>query len=42
MAITRDSITDIWGPRAPALVSHWPVRVDQNVAEELFGEMENP
>jgi len=34
MAITRDSITDIWGPRTPTLDAHWPVRVDQNVAEE--------
>lgn len=34
MARTRDSITDIWGPRTPQLGSRWPVRVDQNVDEE--------
>ncbi len=34
MASTRDSITDIWGPRTPQSGSHWPVRVDQNVDEE--------
>jgi len=25
MAITRDSITDIRGPRTPTLAAHWPV-----------------
>jgi len=34
MVSTRDSITDIWGPRTPSLGSHWPIRVDQNVEEE--------
>ena len=34
MASTRDGIADIWGPRTPLLGTEWPVRVDQNVAEE--------
>ncbi|MBN9004020.1 MAG: nitrate reductase [Rhizobiales bacterium] len=34
MAVTRNSIADIWGPRTPSLDSRWPVRVDQNVEEE--------
>jgi hypothetical protein len=34
MASTRDSITDIWGPRTPLLGTSWAVRVDQNVTEE--------
>lgn len=33
MASTRDSITDIWGPRTPHAGPDWPVRVDQNVEE---------
>jgi anaerobic selenocysteine-containing dehydrogenase len=34
MASTRDSITDIWGPRTPLAGTEWAVRVDRNVAEE--------
>jgi anaerobic selenocysteine-containing dehydrogenase len=34
MASTRDSIADIWGPRTPSLGTNWPIRVDQNLAEE--------
>ena len=32
---TRDSITDVWGPRAPYFgEGRWPVRVDERVLEE--------
>jgi anaerobic selenocysteine-containing dehydrogenase len=34
MTSSRDSISDIWGPRTPSLGAHWPVRVDRNVEEE--------
>ena len=34
MVRTRDSISDIWGPRTPLSGDEWPVRVDQNVEEE--------
>ncbi|OWT65841.1 molybdopterin oxidoreductase family protein [Candidimonas nitroreducens] len=34
MASTRDSITDIWGPRTPQAGPHWPARVDQNLLED--------
>jgi anaerobic selenocysteine-containing dehydrogenase len=33
MAITRDSIADIWGERTP-YVRDWPVRVDERTVEE--------
>src|SRR3954471_15443212 len=33
MRITRDSITDIWGPRTPHL-GDWPVRVDERTTDE--------
>jgi anaerobic selenocysteine-containing dehydrogenase len=31
MPATRDSIADVWGPRAPQVGADWPVRVDQNL-----------
>lgn len=34
MSATHDRITDIWGPRTPHEGPDWPVRVDQNVAED--------
>lgn len=33
---TRDGVTDIWGPRTPHSGPDWPIRVDQNVAEEPY------
>lgn len=30
---TRDSISDIWGPRTPPVGNEWPVRVDQHTTE---------
>jgi ferredoxin-nitrate reductase len=33
MAITRDSIADIWGERTP-YVRDWPVHVDERTVEE--------
>src|SRR5947209_13682224 len=33
MAETRDSITDVWGPRMPYR-GQWPVRVDARLSEE--------
>lgn len=35
MAMTRDSISDIWGPRTPyAGEGQWPIRVDERTVEE--------
>jgi anaerobic selenocysteine-containing dehydrogenase len=33
MAESRDSISDIWGPRTPTIGGTWPVRVDERTLE---------
>src|SRR6478609_6706853 len=33
MRVTRDSITDVWGPRTPHL-GDWPVRVDERTTDD--------
>src|SRR6476660_3459102 len=33
MGVTRDSITDVWGPRTPHL-GDWPVRVDERTTDD--------
>src|SRR3954471_8450106 len=38
MGESRDSITDVWGPRAPYRgEGKWPARVDQQLAEKADG-----